>query len=106
MLGRFNKEAINYYKEHKAEILKPDDITFKDVKFDPYIVPDYAIEGQPVNKMFISASIFSNTKDLEVQYKTINSSEEIEPFQYRKPVRLTTVEEILKFIGDYKYGTR
>lgn len=106
MLGRFNKDALNYYKEHKDEIHKQSDGKPINEIISEFIVPECNNEEQTIRKNFISASLFSNKKDLEAQFKTINSSEEIEPFQHRKPVRLTNVEEILKFIGDYKHGTR
>jgi hypothetical protein len=60
-------------------------------------VPDYTKEGQNIEK--IKFDIKSNKEEKEMLLKPFSSEpEKIEDFQYVKPIRLTTAEDLINFI--------
>lgn len=64
-----------------------------------YNVPDYTTEGEVIRPILTQSSGISEGEK-EFLTKSFNSEpEKIEDFQYVKPIKLTTVDEILSFLG-------
>lgn len=73
--------------------------TFKNGNIPNLSVPDYYEEGQIVERMKVDSSSFG-ISETEKQFATKSFSSEpevIEDFQYVKPIRLLTSEDIVNF---------
>ena len=64
-----------------------------------YNVPDYTTEGEVIRPTLTKTSEISEAEKEFLTKSFSSEPEEIEDFQYVKPIKLTTVDEILSFLG-------
>lgn len=64
-----------------------------------YNVPNYTTEGEVIRPILTQSSGMSEGEKEFLTKSFSSEPEEIEDFQYVKPIKLTTVDEILSFLG-------